>query len=92
MRPNIPALTSLRFFVALVVVFFHYNLVRPLSPLSLGDFGYRAVTDRCAVADLHRTMLHLLGLDHGKLAYQHNGRQERLTDVYQPRLLQALLR
>jgi hypothetical protein len=44
MRPNIPALTSLRFFAALVVVFFHYNLVRPLSPLSLGDFGYRAVT------------------------------------------------
>jgi hypothetical protein len=25
-------------------LFFHYNLVRPLSPLSLGDFGYRAVT------------------------------------------------
>jgi len=44
MRPNIPALTSLRFFAALVVVFFHYNLARPLSPLSLGDFGYRAVT------------------------------------------------
>ena len=44
MRPNIPALTSLRFFAALVVVFFHYNLVRRLSPLSVGDFGYRAVT------------------------------------------------
>ena len=50
------------------------------------DFGYRAVTDRCSVADLHRTMLHLLGLDHSKLVYQHNGREERLTDVYQPRL------
>jgi hypothetical protein len=35
MRPNIPALTSLRFFAALVVVFFHYNLVRPLSPHAL---------------------------------------------------------
>jgi Protein of unknown function (DUF1501) len=56
------------------------------------DFGYRAVTDRCSVADLHRTMLHLLGLDHSKLAYHHNGREERLTDVYQPRLLQPLLR
>jgi Protein of unknown function (DUF1501) len=56
------------------------------------DFGYRAVTDRCSVADLHRTMLHLLGLDHSKLVYQHNGREERLTDVYQPRLLKPLLR
>ncbi len=56
------------------------------------DFGYRAVTDRCSVADLHRTMLHLLGLDHAKLVYRHNGRDERLTDVYQPRLLQPLLR
>jgi Protein of unknown function (DUF1501) len=56
------------------------------------DFGYRAVTDRCSVADLHRTMLHLLGLDHSKLVYQHNGREERLTDVYQPRLLAPLLR
>jgi hypothetical protein len=26
-------------------------------------------------------MLHLLGVDHKKLTYFHNGRQHRLTDV-----------
>src|SRR5207248_1955095 len=55
------------------------------------DFGYRAVVNRCSTADLHRTMLHLLGLDHEKVIYQHHGREERLTDVYQPRLLKELL-
>jgi hypothetical protein len=55
------------------------------------DFGYRAVTDRCSVADLHATMLHLLGLDYRKLTYSHNGREERLTDVHEPRLLKPLL-
>jgi hypothetical protein len=55
------------------------------------DFGYRAVTDRCSVADLHATMLHLLGLDHARLVYKHHGRDERLTDVYEPKLLRPLL-
>jgi hypothetical protein len=36
-------------------------------------------------------MLHLLGLDHAKLTYQHHGRDERLTDVYQPRVLRELI-
>jgi hypothetical protein len=55
------------------------------------DFGYRAVTDRCSAADLHATMLHLLGLDCKRLSYKHNGRDERLTDVYEPKLLEPLL-
>jgi uncharacterized protein (DUF1501 family) len=55
------------------------------------DFGYRAVLDRCSTADLHATMLHLLGLDYRRLAYHRHGRDERLTDVYEPRLLQPLL-
>jgi hypothetical protein len=55
------------------------------------DFGYRAVTDRCTVADLHATMLHQLGLDAGKLTYQHNGRDERLTDVYEAKVIKPLL-
>src|SRR5439155_27223046 len=36
------------------------------------DFGYRAVQDRTRTADLHATMLYLLGLDHAKLTYRHN--------------------
>ena len=45
------------------------------------EIGYKAVKDRCSVHDLHATMLHLLGIDHEKLTYFHNGRHFRLTDV-----------
>ena len=45
------------------------------------EIGYKAVTDRVSVHDLHATMLHLLGMDHEKLTYFHNGRRYRLTDV-----------
>ncbi|MEX0584993.1 MAG: DUF1501 domain-containing protein, partial [Pirellulales bacterium] len=55
------------------------------------DFGYRAVVDRTRTADLHATILHLLGLDHALLNYPHNGRDERLTDVFPARLLDKLL-
>ena len=46
------------------------------------DLGFEAVEDRVHVHDLHATVLHLLGLDHEKLTYFHQGRNERLTDVY----------
>src|SRR5262249_3813068 len=55
------------------------------------DFGYHAAVDRCKVADLHATMLHLLGLDYERLTYLRHGRDERLTDVYEPRLLRDLM-
>jgi hypothetical protein len=45
------------------------------------EFGLHAVTDRISVHDFHATILHLLGLDHEKLTYPHNSRDERLTDV-----------
>jgi hypothetical protein len=45
------------------------------------DFGYKAVTDRVSVPDLHATILHQLGLDHRKLSYPHRGRKETLTDA-----------
>jgi hypothetical protein len=45
------------------------------------DIGYRAAVDPVTVHDLHATMLHLLGLDHKRLTYLHNGRRYRLTDV-----------
>jgi hypothetical protein len=55
------------------------------------DFGYRAVQDRTRTADLHATMLHLLGLDHAKLTYRHNARDERLTDVYEAKVIKPLI-
>ncbi|MCA9139063.1 MAG: DUF1501 domain-containing protein [Planctomycetales bacterium] len=45
------------------------------------EIGYEAVENRVSVNDLHATILHLLGLDHQRLTYFHNGRSYRLTDV-----------
>ena len=45
------------------------------------EFGYKAVEDKVHGNDLHATILHLLGMDHEKLTYRHNGRDYRLTDV-----------
>jgi hypothetical protein len=45
------------------------------------DFGYKAVTDRVGVPDLHATLLHQLGLDHRRLSYPFRGRDETLTDA-----------
>jgi hypothetical protein len=43
--------------------------------------GLRAEVDRTHVHDIHATILHLLGFDHERLTFRHNGRDERLTDV-----------
>jgi hypothetical protein len=45
------------------------------------DFGYDVAKDPVHVHDLHATMLHLMGVDHEKLTYRHQGRDFRLTDV-----------
>ena len=45
------------------------------------EIGYAAVENRVSVNDFHATILHLLGLDHERLTYFHNGRSYRLTDV-----------
>ncbi len=45
------------------------------------ELGHKAAANPVSVPDLHATVLHLLGLDHKKLTYPHNGRRYRLTDV-----------
>lgn len=45
------------------------------------EVGYKAVSDRVGIHDLHATLLHLLGIDHEHLVYRHSGRDFRLTDV-----------
>jgi uncharacterized protein (DUF1501 family) len=45
------------------------------------EFGYNAVDNPVHVHDLHATILRLLGINHEKLTYLHEGRQFRLTDV-----------
>ena len=46
------------------------------------EFGWYAVQDKVHVHDLHATILHLMGIDHTRLTYHHDGRDYRLTDVY----------
>ena len=45
------------------------------------DFGYNIVKDPVHVHDFHATVLKLMGLDHEKLTFKHQGRRYRLTDV-----------
>jgi uncharacterized protein (DUF1501 family) len=46
------------------------------------EIGFKAVQDVLSVHDLNATVLHLLGLDHERLTFKHNGIERRLTDVH----------
>ena len=48
---------------------------------STDEIGYFPTEDRIHVHDLQATVLHLMGLDHLKLAHRFQGRDFRLTDV-----------
>ncbi|MBG88911.1 MAG: sulfatase [Verrucomicrobiales bacterium] len=45
-------------------------------------FGWKAAENVSTIYDFHATILHLLGLDHKRLTYYHNGFERRLTDVH----------
>jgi hypothetical protein len=46
------------------------------------EWSYKAVDKPVYGYDIHATMLHLLGVDHTKLTFRHNGIDRRLTDVH----------
>jgi hypothetical protein len=46
------------------------------------EIGLRAVEGRVHWHDFHATVLHLLGIDHERLTYYHNGILRRLTNVH----------
>ena len=46
------------------------------------EIGYRASVDPVTTPDFHATVLHLLGINHEKLTFYHNGIQRRLTNVH----------
>jgi hypothetical protein len=54
------------------------------------EFGYKAQENVCTIYDFHATVLKLLGLDHKRLTFYHNGIQRRLTDVH-GHVLEAVL-
>jgi hypothetical protein len=47
---------------------------------STDPIGLRAADGKTHVHDVHATILHLLGFNHKRLTFRHNGRSERLTD------------
>lgn len=46
------------------------------------EWGQYAIENKVHMHDLHATILHLLGMDHEKLTFRHEGRDYRLTDVH----------
>ncbi|MBY0230217.1 MAG: DUF1501 domain-containing protein, partial [Gemmataceae bacterium] len=48
---------------------------------SSDEWGWKA-QETVTPYDLHATVLHLLGIDHEKLTFRHNGSDRRLTDVH----------
>ena len=49
---------------------------------STDEFGFGVTENEVHVHDFHATCLHLLGIDHERLTYRHQGRDFRLTDVH----------
>lgn len=47
-----------------------------------GPFGYNISRDPVHVHDFQATLLHLLGVDHERMTFLHQGRRYRLTDVH----------
>jgi hypothetical protein len=58
------------------------GIKRGVSYGATDEFGRRAVMDVSTIYDFHATVLRLLGLDHEKLTFYHNGIKRRLTDVH----------
>lgn len=46
------------------------------------EFGYNIVRDPVHIHDFQATIMHLMGVDHEKLTFKHQGRRYRLTDVH----------
>ena len=46
------------------------------------DIGYSIASNPVQVHDLHATIMHLMGIDHTRLTFRHQGRDFRLTDVH----------
>lgn len=58
------------------------GLKKGISYGASDEVGYQVAENPVTVYDFHATILHLLGLDHTRLTYYHNGIQRRLTDVH----------
>jgi hypothetical protein len=55
------------------------------------EVGHKAAVDVVTPNDYQATILHQLGIDHDKLVYHSNGRQQRLTDGRPARVVEQIL-
>jgi hypothetical protein len=55
------------------------------------DFGYHSVDQPVTMADFHATILHLIGIDHQRLSFHHDTRDEKLTDVRRAQVVRGIL-
>lgn len=55
------------------------------------DFSYNIVRDPVHIRDFHATILHLLGFEHERLTYKHQGLDQKLTGVLPAKVIQDLL-
>ena len=55
------------------------------------DFSYNIVENPVHIRDLHATLLHLLGYDHLRLGFKHQGLDQRLTGVEPAHVVKPLL-
>ncbi len=55
------------------------------------DFSYNIEEDPVHIRDLNATILHLLGIDHERLTFKHQGLDHRLTGVEPSRIIDGIL-
>jgi len=55
------------------------------------DVGHRAASNVVTPNDFQATLLHLFGLDHNRLVYHANGREQRLTDGRPARVVREII-
>ena len=55
------------------------------------ELGYEAVDKPVSVTDWHATILHLLGLNYQELFFEQNGLKEKLTSVFEARVVREIL-
>jgi hypothetical protein len=54
------------------------------------ELGYKAVENPVSVTDWQATVLHMLGLDYQRLTIDQNGLKEKLTSVYEARIVKEI--
>ncbi|MDX1951258.1 MAG: DUF1501 domain-containing protein [Verrucomicrobiota bacterium] len=55
------------------------------------EFSYNIIKDPVNIHDFHATVLHMLGMDHERFTFRHQGLDQRLTGVEEAHIIKALL-